>query len=1138
DSKLDNQKQIAATLIAVEETIRDQNSPLIPTAYFAVLLTTLEEHCNNSKDPGNEIHGAILYLLNITLPSISPTILLGKFSQIMPILLQELDSSKDDSAIVRSITGCMESFLVTQDRNTWNQLLAKRSFQALLFLSIDQRPKPRKRAQDAVRKILNCPPPPMVKHPMIGLTTEFCQRILNEYSKTDRQSIHHILALLKSITGKWPVQNLSQLCELLLNLQKLNDALITIATYQVFDGLFQYHRNGFEKFGLEELLKSHAELMPNIQDAQLLPHWLTIVGKGFTTYSEIDSDRCAGILRNFFKAIFPVLEVNNSDIRVAATNCLVELITHGITDDIVQETFREGQLDSEKKQLLDEIILIVKNGFNFRYQTAWPCILKILESLFQRLQRSSQKLLGNFLNIVEELRMNSDPELKDAADKTLGAAIANMGPQTFLNILPLNLENPDNNKNNGRAWLLPLLKDHIINTELGYFIRELVPLSERLAQKSLQFQNQGRMIEAKVYETLVQQLWALLPGFCDLPLDLPQAFTSVTAELFSNMIYQKPELRPTIALAIENLIKKNRAIMESNEDNSILMKKYDLDKTLAEKNLQLLTKYAKNYLAVFFNVFSQTPTAYRAYILNVIKVYLTITPPKDISITFSKVLNLLKQSLSNNTPQQSNEQSISAIPPMSYTMLDLSIIMIPYLEIDSVKQLYEVITALFCNEDSTLQKKAYKVLNIIVENENSKLVILQNIDDLQNKLMNEGGIIIMSKVAETDPTAQDVDANINEFVFKMVVAGLAATTPHMISATIASLTRLIFEFKFDLDQSNLHQLLDTMDNFVKCTNREIVKSALGFVKVVTTSLDVDFLVSHLSQIILGILTWSTEHRSFKFKVRHIFERLIHRFGFDTIEKHVPENDRKLLSNIRKRKNRAKRRKNMDLDNDDEKQDIEVSVSKQKKKSSMSNDAYEDVLYGSESDFEDSEQEEEVSTKLRSSNMRSKKAPVSWIKEDNDSPVDFLDKSCISKIIGSNPINRKTTKRDTSLFNEFNKTNDGRMIINESDEESQGSDIEMNESDNYYLEAQRSSVGFTRGQGSKVKFHKGQRDSDNDMELDDFEPIDIVAKRNKKNRSKRNIITVGKEYKAKNAEGDVKRKGKPDPYAYVPLTSER
>jgi len=38
-------------------------------------------------------------------------------------------------------------------------------------------------------------------------------------------------------------------------------------------------------------------------------------------------------------------------------------------------------------------------------------------------------------------------------------------------------------------------------------------------------------------------------------------------------------------------------------------------------------------------------------------------------------------------------------------------------------------------------------------------------------------------------------ASIDEFVFSMVVAGLAAKTPYMINATIASLSRLIFEFK-------------------------------------------------------------------------------------------------------------------------------------------------------------------------------------------------------------------------------------------------------------------------------------------------------------------------------------------------------
>jgi ribosomal RNA-processing protein 12 len=39
-----------------------------------------------------------------------------------------------------------------------------------------------------------------------------------------------------------------------------------------------------------------------------------------------------------------------------------------------------------------------------------------------------------------------------------------------------------------------------------------------------------------------------------------------------------------------------------------------------------------------------------------------------------------------------------------------------------------------------------------------------------------------------------VEANVEEYI-TMVAAGLAGTTPHMISASINALSRLIFEFK-------------------------------------------------------------------------------------------------------------------------------------------------------------------------------------------------------------------------------------------------------------------------------------------------------------------------------------------------------
>ncbi|CAG8488678.1 9315_t:CDS:2 [Diversispora eburnea] len=875
---------------------------------------------------------------------------------------------------------------------------------------MDQRSKPRKRTQDAVHRISNNQPPLVSKHPAIGMISEFCLRILKECSKSDQKS------------------------------------------------------------KLSELIK---------QDVQSLPQQLMIISKGFPIYAKVNPVGCEKMLPELFKTVFSILEVDNSEILIACTNCLSELIINGISDTIIQQKLEQMSESNKELLCLDIIIKTVEDGFKFRYQVAWFYVLEISKSLFQRLHRSSETLLINLVKIVDDIRMNPSFKLKEEADQTLGIAIANM------------------------AWLLPLLKDHISNTKLEYFFQELIPLADRLGKKSLEYQDQNMMIGAKVYDTLMHQVWALLPGFCNLPIDLSQTFTKVTAELFSNVMYQKPEFRSIIVHALKNLVEKNITILNSEEDDEELFKKYNINKMIAKHNIDHMKKYSANYLAVFFNIFSQTLPAHRVYLLNVIKVYLDISPAKEISITFGKVMNLLKQSLSDQLQStETNTNNQNSPPPMSYTMLDLLIAMTPHLDVNSIKQLYEVIITLLSSENSTLQKKAYKELNKIVECENGKIVILQNIEDLQDQLLNtimasnsaskkdrllmlsntikllpnsdlhmipevlsevilctkevnekarinayellivmgnkmkEGGNINMNKISDANPESPNMIASINEFIFGMVVAGLAASTPHMISATIASLSRLIFEFKDDLDKQNLHELIDTMDNFVNSKNREIVKAVLGFVKVIVVSLDVDFLNLHLSQIIPGILIWSNEHKNhFKSKVRHIFERLLRRFEYEMIEKHVSESDKKFL-------------------------------------------------------------------------------------EDEDTPIDFLDKGIMSKVIGTNPITKNKSKRD--ILSSFKESRDGRLMIKESDEESlkdfnDSEDVIMQEAENNHLEAQRSSDGFTR---------------------DGIESIDAITSRRKKNKPKRknDVVIIGKEYKAKKAGGDIKKKGKPDPYEYIPLTS--
>jgi hypothetical protein len=66
--------------------------------------------------------------------------------------------------------------------------------------------------------------------------------------------------------------------------------------------------------------------------------------------------------------------------------------------------------------------------------------------------------------------------------KTLGAALAAMGPDQFLTLLPLDMDNADLSAS--RIWLLPILKQHMVGARLGFFADHLLPLANRLRKRA------------------------------------------------------------------------------------------------------------------------------------------------------------------------------------------------------------------------------------------------------------------------------------------------------------------------------------------------------------------------------------------------------------------------------------------------------------------------------------------------------------------------------------------------------------------------------------------------------------------------------------------------------------------------------
>ena len=108
-----------------------------------------------------------------------------------------------------------------------------------------------------------------------------------------------------------------------------------------------------------------------------------------------------------------------------------------------------------------------------------------------------------------------------------------------------------------------------------------------------------------------------------------------------------------------------------------------------------------------------------------------------------------------------------------------------------------------------------------------------------------------------------------------------------------------------------NEIFTTMMVFLDSANREVVKSALGFIKLAIHTYPTDVIREHLRPTLKSLLGWSHGHRNhFKMQVRYICERLMRKVGYEELLACVEDNEdgKKILANIKKRKEHAKKKK--------------------------------------------------------------------------------------------------------------------------------------------------------------------------------------------------------------------------------------
>ncbi|GBE81173.1 hypothetical protein SCP_0309000 [Sparassis crispa] len=1209
-SSLPHQKAPAVLLQALESTFREQNTEASPTAYFAALLTTLDGTLQTAPTSGpplgdGDVLPAVLYLFALVAPHVPPPVIRSNLTTLISLTCPLLPIILGHAPPLRSQLGLYNAILRSLERPHLETRGLRQSFVFILRLSLDPRPKVRKRAVELVKDVLSAPPPPLLRHPYAERAADWVSSALAEINsgglhkfkgkKAENEGSDtaiHLLAFLRPVLPTLPPASLPLITTSLLTLPRLGNPYLSHSAYSILADLLALAvddpANNIQQ-QLHEVIKAMLSISSTKVDPTFAPAWAGVLGNAMLAFHAADAEACAAEVGKVWKALWPLLEETDTSTRKAAAQAL-GMLAQCFTHSFITATIVERGQDEHKSVIGRIISQVTKALDSLTFARSIPELLTVISCLLANLRyrgdsraspTAAELLLLPLVACIGERRIQKNFEHKEAADATLGTAMCVLGPEVLLRALPLNLEPADRlGGREPRAFLLPLLSQPH-PSPLGHFVSYFVPLTERMFDLQQKAETEGRQSEAKVWSVLVEQIWNGLSGYCWGTVDLQQALTHEFSQLLSQLLYNQPELRPAVLKALKVMVDSNVALASGETTRlpeSVLGDAISTE--AAAHNVAFLRSQAESWLAVLFNVFSSVGRESQGMVGDVVSAWTAIAGEQEITKAYHKLVELFKQNLSESQPSHgaNNAGSITAVTQ------DLLLLLLPHLSSVDATALFDLCLSaeVLGNSDNGVQKRGYKILSKLSENRKVEIRVDLVIERLEKNLdglaaaakkdrftllshlvplissaqmhiilsvipeavlgtkepsekarnaafalivvmgrkMSEGGLVRRNILDGMDQDgADEVTASVEEYM-TMVAGGLAGASPHMISATVTAISRLVFEFKDSISPQMHTEIFTTLLVFVSSANREIVKSVLGFVKLAIHTMPLDLLRPHLKELVPALLRWSHDHKNhFKTKVRHIFERMIRRFGFEEVYSFAGEEEaRKVLLNIKKRKDRAKRRKVREDEDEDE----------EPAPKPVTGDAFEDVLYGSESEIEDSD--DEYATAQNSRGAKSHNTGTR-LRVDDDEPMDLL-QGAASRVTKASSSKRRKPGQDARRYKTDEGT--GRMVIDEED----GSDEDDANAaaDDAYRESLTSADGFTRGPNGRVKFNKdnkkrrrGNEDAGNeDVEMGDGESR-VATKKNKR----RTDTKLGHEFKAKKAGGDVTKNGV-EPYAYLPL----
>ncbi|CAK7352344.1 unnamed protein product [Dovyalis caffra] len=687
---------------------------------------------------------------------------------IVGTMSQELKDQNLPFGAVVSGLKCVANLLSIRDSVNWTDI--SQPFGILLSFMTDSRIKVRRQSHLCIRDTLQSfQGTPALSPASESITNAFEKFLLlaggsNEVAATDgpkgAQQVLYVLDALKECLPLLSIKCVTTILKYFKTLLELRQPVVTRRVTDILNVICLHPSLEVPAEPLLDLLCSlalYASTNETSADNMTFTARLLDVGMG-KVYS-LNRQICVVKLPIVFSTLKDILASEHEEAIFAAAQALKSLINTCLDESLIKQGVEQitinknSETRKSKPTVIEKVCATIESLLDYHYSAVWDVVFQVVSTLFDKLgnysfyfMRGTLKNLADMQGLPDEdfpywkqhangikhfggLKIQESPfglgyTSRSFLHECLGSALGAMGPETFLSLLPLKLEADDLSEVN--VWLFPLLKQYTVGAHLSFFTETVLSMVGLIKKKSQKLELEGRIISARSADALVYSLWSLLPSFCNYPLDTAESFKDLE-EALGGALREECDIRGIICSALQILVQQNKRVMEEQDDLTGtevgIAEQHAIahyTPQVASDNLRVLRSSAHNLLHVLSGILLESSKDDGGLLQSTIREFASIADKVVIKRIFlktmQKLLNVTRKATKPQNSRGSNSMQIDdSSNDLRARLFDLAVSLLPGLNDEEINVLYSAVKPALQDVEGLIQKKAYKVLSIILQ---------------------------------------------------------------------------------------------------------------------------------------------------------------------------------------------------------------------------------------------------------------------------------------------------------------------------------------------------------------------------------------------------------------------------------------